>query len=238
MKYMKSIAAFAALALAVPSLATAQGAGKPTVAVLDFYNSGIMRDKADLEPLSKGVADLLIGELAANAGIRVVERAQLQSIIAEQKLSADKRVDDATLVQMGKLLGVHHFITGTFITNGKGKMTFVPRSINVETGLIEYPNPTSGDVKVSGKTEDFMELVTKLAEKLNKGLKLPDIPVRVGEARKEAAKKVPYEAIALYSKALAAKDAGNKAEAVTLFKKSLDKFPEFDRAQAELKKLQ
>ena len=48
---------------------------------------------------------------------------------------------------------------------------------------------------------------------------------------------MPYEAIALYSKALAAKDAGNKAEAVTLFKKSLDKFPQFEKAQAELTKL-
>ncbi|MCX5760220.1 MAG: hypothetical protein NTW72_01740 [Gemmatimonadetes bacterium] len=48
---------------------------------------------------------------------------------------------------------------------------------------------------------------------------------------------MPYEAIALYSKALAAKDAGNKTEAVTLFKKSLDKFPQFEKAQAELDKL-
>ncbi len=83
-----------------------------------------------------------------------------------------------------------------------------------------------------------MELINQLAGKLNAGMKLPDIPARVGEAQKEAAKKVPYEAIALYSKALAAKDAGNKAEAVTLFKKSLDKFPQFDKAQVELKKLQ
>jgi TolB-like protein len=237
MKIMKSFAALAALVLAVPSLATAQGS-KPTVAAFPFTNSAIGKANQELEPLTKGIPDLLIGEMAANPGIRVVEREQIQKIIDEQKLTKESLTDPATAVRVGKLLGVHHMVTGGFITDGKGRMTFTTRVVSMETGEIEFPNPTAKDAKVSGKVEDFMELVNQLAVKLNVGLKLPDIPARVGEVRKEAAKKVPYEAIALYSKGLAAKDAGNKAEAVTLFRKTLDKFPQFDKAQAELKKLQ
>ncbi len=240
MKFVKvfaTVAAFAAV-VAAPLSARAQGGGKPTVAVLYFNNGALGKDHADLEPLTKGIADLLIGELATNAGIRVVERDQIQKILDEQNLTKANLTDQATAVKIGKLLGVHHMVTGGFITDMKGGITFTTRAFSVETSEMEFPNATAKDAKVSGKLDNFMELVNQLAGKLNKGLKLPDIPARVGEARTEAAKKVPYEAIALYSKGLAAKDAGNKQEAVTLFRRSLDKFPNFDKAEAELKKLQ
>ena len=238
MKFGTSLAALASLALAVPSLATAQGGGKPTVAVLYFNNSAIGTANAELAPLSKGIADMLIGELAMNPAIRVVERDQIQKVLDEQKLSTEGKLDGETAVKVGKLLGAHHMVTGGFITDRSGKMRFTARVFNVETGAIEFPMAGGPTGVVEGKIENFMELVNQLATKINTGAKLPDIPARVSEARKEAAKKVPYEAIALYSKGLAAKDAGNKAEAVTLFRKSLDKFPQFDRAEAELKKLQ
>lgn len=238
MKIMKTFAALTAFVLAVPSLATAQGGGKPTVAVLPFTNSAIGKAHEELQPLTKGTADMLIGELAANPGIRVLERDQIQKVLEEQKLSTDGKIDAATAVRVGKLLGVHHMVTGAFITNGKGKMKFTTRVFNVETGEIEFPNPASKVAVVEGKIDDFMEMVNQLAVVLNTGLKLPDIPARVSEARKEAAKKVPYEVIALYSKGLAAVDSKNKAEAITLFTKALDKFPEFQKATDELKKLQ
>ena len=238
MKFVKSFALLAALAVAVPSLVAAQGGSKPTVAVLYFNNSAIGAANAELQPLSKGIADMLIGELAANPNIRVVERDQIQKVLEEQKLSTDGKVDNESAVKVGKLVGAHYMVTGGFITDRSGRMRFTARVFNTETSLIVFPAAGGSNGVVNGKIDDFMELVVQLAAKINTGAKLPDIPARVGEARKEAAKKVPYEAIALYSKGLAAKDAGNKAEAVSLFRKSLDKFPAFDKAEAELKKLQ
>lgn len=235
-KVFATFAAFATVLAALPQHAAAQS--KPTVAVLYFNNGAIGKQHDELQPLSKGIADLLIGELAANAGIRVIERDQLESILKEQKLSTDGKTDASTAVQVGKLLGVHHMVTGGFITDPKGTIKFTTRVFNVEKGEIEFPNPTAKDATVTGKIDNFMELVNQLAGKLNTGMKLPDIPARVGAAKAEAAKKVPYEAIALYSKGLAAKDAGNKAEAVTLFSKALEKFPDFEKAKAERAKLQ
>lgn len=238
MKFAKVFALFAAVALAVPSDVAAQGGSKPTVAVLDFYNSAIGSANAELAPLSKGIADMLIGELAANPGIRVVERDQIQKVLEEQKLSIDGRVENETAVKVGKLVGAHYMVTGTFVTDRSGRMRFAARVFNTENSLVVFPTAGGPTGVVDGKIDNFMDLVVQLAAKINSGAKLPDIPARVGEARKEAAKKVPYEAIALYSKGLAAKDAGNKQEAVTLFQKSLAKFPEFEKASAELKKLQ
>ena len=237
MKFVKSFALLAALTVAVPSLAAAQGGSKPTVAVLPFYNSAIGAANAELAPLSKGVADLLIGELAANPGLRVVERDQIQKVLDEQKLSSDGKVDNETAVKVGKLVGAHYMVTGTFVTDRSGRMRFASRVFNTETGLVIFPASSGPNGVVNGKIEDFMDLVVQLAAKINAGAQLPAIPARVGEARKEAAKKVPYEAIALYSKGLAAKDAGNNAEAVTLFRQSLDKFPSFEKPKAELAKL-
>ncbi|MBW7932948.1 MAG: hypothetical protein H3C62_04905 [Gemmatimonadaceae bacterium] len=238
MKFVKVFALLAALAVAAPSAVSAQGGSKPTVAVLYFNNSAIGSANAELQPLSKGIADMLIGELAANPGIRVVERDQIQKVLDEQKLSTEGKVDNETAVKVGKLVGAHYMVTGGFITDRSGRMRFTARVFNTETGLIVFPTAGGPTGVVEGKIDNFMELVNQLAGKINTGAKLPDIPARVGEARKEAAKKVPYEAIALYSKGLAAKDAGNKAEAVTLFNKALAKFPSFDKAEAELKKLQ
>lgn len=238
MKFVKSFAMLAALAVAVPSLAAAQGGGKPTVAVLYFNNSAIGAANDELQPLTKGTADMLIGELAANPNIRVVERDQIEKVLLEQKLSTDGKVDGESAVKVGKLVGAHYMVTGGFVTDRSGRMRFTARVFNTETSLIIFPAAGGPNGVVNGKIEDFMELVVQLAAKINDGAKLPAMPARVGEARKEAAKKVPYEAIALYSKGLAAKDAGNKAEAVTLFRKSLDKFPSFDKAKTELKKLE
>jgi len=224
----KLFALFAGLVLAAsPALAQS----KPTVAVLPFNNGATGKANEELGPLSKGIQDILTNELAVNTGIRVVERDQVQKILDEQKLSTSGAVDKETAVKVGKLLGVHHMVTGGFITDRSGLMNLSVRVFNVETGEIEFP--TSG----MNKIENLFALVNSVAGKINKGLKLPDIPKQLGDAREKAAEKVPYQAVMLYSRALNAKDAGKKAEAVALFKQTLDKFPDYEAAKAELKKL-
>jgi hypothetical protein len=111
-------------------------------------------------------------------------------------------------------------------------MRIVAHSTNVETTLIEY------NTSVEGKQADVMALITKLADQLNAGLKLPSLTTAMIDSTMKTAKKVPFQATLLYSRALAAKDAGNNAEAVQLLQKSLETFPDFGPAQQELKKLQ
>ncbi len=228
MKPKKLFTVFAGLVFAAsPALAQS----KPTVAVLPFNNGATGKANEELGPLSKGIQDILTNELAVNTGIRVVERDQVQKILDEQKLSTGGAVDKETAVKVGKLLGVHHMVTGGFITDRSGSMNLSVRVFNVETGEIEFP--TSG----MNKIENLFALVNSVAGKINKGLKLPDIPKQLGDAREKAAEKVPYQAVMLYSRALNAKDAGKKTEAVALFKQTLEKFPDYEAAKNELKKL-
>lgn len=235
MKALRMTLSLATLALLASPAAAQQaaGGGKPTVAVLYFNNNALGAQQGELAPLSKGTADMLITELSQNGGIRVVERDQIQKLLEEQKLSQDGKLDNETALKLGKIVGAHHMVTGGFITANNGKtLRFDFRVFNTETSAIEFTG------RVDGKTDDFMTLVTQVAEKINTGAKLPELPKRLSEARAEQAKKVPYAAVMLYSKGLAAADAGRKGEAVTLFNQALEKFPEFDKAKVELKKLQ
>jgi TolB-like protein len=233
--------ALAALALiAVPAALSAQAAdARPTVAVLYFNNGSFGPGAKDYDMLGRGVADFLITELSANPALRVVERDQIGKITAEQDLGTSGRVDAETAVRLGKLLGAKYMITGGFITTPKGDVRLDARAIETETGKIVHTE------SVTDKSDNFVPLIGKLAGQLNKGMKLPDFPKRTSSsstggkdvAAAEPEQKVPFAAVMLFSKAIAAKDKGNTNEAVTLFKQSLSKFPEFAKAKSELKKL-
>ncbi len=228
------VRATAALALiAAPALA--QDDTRPTVAVLPFVNSAIGASNAELAPLSKGIADLLLTEMAQNTGIRVVERENIQKLIEEQNLGRDGRVDDATAARIGKLLGAKHMVTGSFITDRSGTMVITLKSVDTETGRIEWTH------RDQDKTDNFLSLVYKIAGVANSGLKLPALTPQArqtSEARVEKQKKVPFQAVMMYSRAIAAQDAGNKAEAIELFNQTITKFPEFDDAKKAKAKLE
>ena len=80
-----------------PAMAQGGADMRPTVAVMYFNNGALGVRNSELEPLSKGIADMMIGQLAVNSAIRVVERDQLQALLSEQKLSAEGKVDPSAL---------------------------------------------------------------------------------------------------------------------------------------------
>jgi curli biogenesis system outer membrane secretion channel CsgG len=230
MRFRTMFASLAALAFAAPAFA--QGGGKPTVAVLYFNNGAIGPANAELEPLRKGIADMFITELAGNPGIRVVERDQLQKLMAEQDLAASNRIDQETAVKLGRILGAHHMLMGGFVTDPSGAMRLDVRAVKTETSEVEYTE------KVQGQTKDLMALISALAGKVNTGMKLPEMPRTVREASAEAAKKVPFQAVMLYSRAIEAQDKGDKTEAVALYKQAISKFPEYTQAKSALAKIE
>jgi TolB-like protein len=231
----KQIARTATLLALVAAPALAQADMRPTVAVLPFTNSAIGASNVELAPLSQGIADLLLTELAQNTGIRVVERANILNLLREQDLARDGRVDEATAAKVGKLLGAKHMVTGTFITNNRGTMVLTLKSIDSETGVVEWTHTGTG------KTEEFLDLVSKVGSAANTGLKLPALTAQArqtSEARTEERKKVPFQAVMMYSRAISAQDAGKKDEAIQLFRQTISQFPTFTDAQNALKKLE
>lgn len=219
--------------VAVAPVAAAQNTNAdalPTVAVMHFNNGAIGAAHAELEPLRGGIADILISELSANPRIRVIEREQLDKLVAEQNLGANGRVDKATAVRVGKLLGVHHMIFGGYVTDRRNRMRLDARAVNVETGEIEHVET------VSANADDFSDMITSLAAKLNAGLKLPAMPARSADATRAASP--PFQVVMLYSRAIAEESGGRKDEAVKLYKAALDRFPEYAAAKKALTRLE
>ena len=239
----------AALA-AGPALAAAQS-NAPVVAVLYFDNNSFGKDRADYDGLGKGIADLLITDMAGNPAMRIVERDRLQSILQEQDLVKSKSIDPQTAVKLGKLLGAAYLVTGGFMSDGKGTLLVTSRVISVETGAITNP------LKLQSKGDDVLGLIAQLSTKLNTELKLPALPRQTGDAgaRKPAApaspsgakqaggetarsQKLDVKTALLYSKALDEQDSGHPKQAAELYRAVLQKFPDFGPAQQKLAKVQ
>lgn len=259
---------WASVLVAAPLLAStvwSQGAPdrRPTVAVMYFTNSSLVRN-ADYAPLSKGIADILISELSTNQKVRVVERDQIQKLLEEQNLSRDGRVDQSTLVQLGKILGAHHFLMGGFVIDPRETMRIDVRSVNTETSAIDYVTT------VTGKAENVLDLIADLGKRVNSGLKLPPMPDRrsssaggepttvaaapgadtkaeskgeaKGDARpaspRPAAKGNDLRATILLSRAIEASDRKDVQGAIALYKAALDVKPDFERARVLLASLE
>lgn len=166
--------ALAAAVLATPAMARAQ-ADRPVVAVLNFDNNSFGKDRGDFDGLGKGIADLLINDMAANQTMRLVEREHLQTVLVEQGLAKSGSLDQATAVRLGKILGAQYMITGGFMSDSKGTLVLTSHVINVETTAITNP------VKLQAKGDDVLGLIGQLSTKLNSDLKLPAM-VRTGDA--------------------------------------------------------
>lgn len=232
----KNLFALAAVAvLALPALAQAQAADtRPGVAVLAFKSAAV---QPELAPLGKGFQAMMINQLSMNTRIRVVERDELQRILEEQKLGTSGQLDPATLVRVGKLIGARYMVDGTFLTDQQKNMIVTVKAFDVETSQIVF---TDGSTK--GKTDDVMSLIAQVTTLTGTKLNLPQLepnsaPAREAAAATEKAKKVPFQALLLYSRAVDAEDKGQKADALTLYKQAVAQFPEYDAAKKAVDKL-
>jgi len=248
MRRSRSIPMLALAAMmALPVVAIAQAQARPAVAVLYFDNNSFGKDRADYDGLGKGIADLLITDMAGNPAMRVVERDRLQSILQEQDLVKSKSIDPQTAVKLGKLLGAAYLVTGGFMSDGKGTLLVTSRVISVETGAITNP------LKLQSKGDDVLGLIGQLSTKLNTELKLPALPRQTGDAgarkptspaAKQAgsetgrSQKLDVKTALLYSKALDEQDSGHPKQAAELYRAVLQKFPDFGPAQQNLAKVQ
>jgi TolB-like protein len=254
-----------AVALMVFGLPAFAQSNAPVVAVLYFDNNSFGKDRADYDGLGKGIADLLINDMASNATMRVVERDRIQAVLYEQDLVKSKSIDPQTAVKLGRILGAQYMITGGFMSDGKGGLVLTSRVISVETSAITNP------VKLQAKTDDVLGLVAQLSAKLNSELKLPPLPRQTGDASPakshgEATKssgapvttpvqpgtrvaerpattaakptKLDVKTALIYSKALDEQDSGNATKAAELYRAVLQRFPDFGPARANLAKVQ
>jgi len=230
----RSLVALVGLTLTagLPAL-VAQGGGqdtRPGIAVFAFTNGGSYgQQKEDYDALERGMAGMLISELAANPALRVVERENIQHLVDEQNLGTSGRVDGATAAKIGKVVGARYAVMGSFI-DLYGDFQVDLRVVNVETSEIIKTE------KARMTREHLFDLVRNIAAALNKDLNLPALPRQVSEQR--MSRQVPTEALTFYSRALLYQDRGQRDKAIEYYNRALNVFPQYTEASEGLRRLQ
>ncbi len=215
--------------------------GPATVAVLYLDYAGA---DDELAALRKGLAQMLISDLSANARLRLVERLQLESVLDELKLGASRAIDPASAAKAGKLLGARYLVMGGYFAFA-GSLRVDVRVVNVETGALVR------GFGVTGKGDDFLAVERELAAGLEQILlaieppsdRPPKKPTDGGEVipgvkqRPQAPPRLRTKTASRYGKALDLMDKGKKLEARGELEKVLVEEPGFGLASDDLLRL-
>jgi len=197
-----------------------------TVAISYFDNTS---GKEVYNPLSKGLADMLITDLSIVRSLRIVEREKLESLLKEIDLGEGKFIDPNTAQKLGKGLGAGYMLTGSFLIMGE-TMRIDARLVDVGTGEISMAE------EMTGEKNTFFDLEKKLVDKLIISLNLD---VTRSELRK--LKKVQtesFESFSAYSLGIDAFDKGKYDEAMGLLEKAVELDDSFDIAWDKLDELE
>jgi len=216
-----------------PPAAPQQQETRPTIAILDFdIGATIGQDPEDYQALRRGLAGMTITELAANPGVRVVERAQIQAILQEQQMAKDGVVDQATAVRLARLLNAHYMVTG-IIFDVRGDFRIDARLIDVETSQVIRTQ------RVRGRLDNIFELVTQLSTQLMRDANLPALERRAdAPAPARPATGAPAQAAVMaYSRAVLYSDRGDTQRAVEQYRRALTAFPQYTQARSECNRL-
>jgi TolB-like protein len=196
-----------------------------TVAVAYFDNN---TGSADLAPLGKGLADMIITDLAGLPSLQIVEREKLNQVLAELKLGKSRFVDPKTAQQLGRGLAAAYILTGGYTLAGE-TLRLDCRIVEVATAKV-----VGGD-KVEGKKQDFFALEKDLVQLL-----LDTLHVKVGAADRSRLRRnqtQSFVAFGRYAAGLDAQDQGDADKARALFQAALEADPNYTSARNATERL-
>jgi TolB-like protein len=211
--------------LLVCLLASLAHAATPTVAVLPFK---------DLSGASKGgsigeaIRETVTTDLKDVPGLKVIERSNLDRVLAEQNLQAMRSdLDPLSTVKVGKLLGATLIVTGAY-QKAAANVRLTARFVDVETGEIK------GTAKVDGASVDFLTLQDRVTTELLKsaGIEAKKVQKFAQRTRPKLKSLRPVE---LYGDAVVEPDDQKKED---MLKLALNEAPDFVYASRDLDELE
>ncbi|MBU0909848.1 MAG: CsgG/HfaB family protein [Proteobacteria bacterium] len=197
--------------------AQAPSAELPTpLAIFPFENNAVTRHE-EYEPLTGGLAAMLITDLRhESTNLKIIERNRIKELLQEIDLSQSGYVDQATALRIGKLLGARSIAFGSFVVLGE-QVRIDARLVNVET------SETILAESINGTSDQFLQLEKKLADKLAGAFQ-----ERLASTQASASANTMNAALA-FSKGLEALDRGDRQEAESYFRKTIELDPGFTR---------
>ena len=200
---------------------------KKTIAILDFSNNSLI-NKEKHASLSQGLAEIMVTELSKIQSLQLVERQKINALIQEMQLSQSGIISEHAGVQVGKLLGAHFLVFGSYMISFNNKIRVDIRIVEVETGV------TIKAEEVTDKVTKLFEIIKKLNEKITKDLNI-ELTKQEEKSMKET--NTSLDVISSFSEGLEYEDLNKTDEAKKMYLKTLEKDPEFEPAKKRLKEL-
>jgi TolB-like protein len=190
-----------------------------TVAVMPFTFTGA---DTTIQPLGRGLAQLLVTDLAKSRQIRVLERERMQAILTELKLSDSAQTDPSTALRSGHMLRAARVVQGA-VAGLPGNQLQVNASV---------VNVTTAGVAATARQRDQLARVFDLEKQLALSL-FTSMGIQLTPAEQQAIEQRPtqnLQAFLLYSRGLEAQDRGDFAAAQAAFTRASALDPSFRAA--------
>jgi tetratricopeptide (TPR) repeat protein len=198
-----------------------------------------------LKWVRSGVPDYLQSILSRKSGLRLVERARIQSILDEMKLGMTGNMDKADASQASQLVGAQCHLIGTVSKTGPSKVLIVAKAVDTKTSELIATEMVRGD-----KEQIIPQMCDSLAAKLITQILLwkPQPPSAVSPDRAEEKPTAPDEASGAgmyftarslsstshFYRAQALEDQGDWRKSIEEYKKAIELDPDFARAYVNL----
>jgi len=189
-----------------------------TVAVLPLVIAG----DSSVQPLSRGLAELITTDLAYIRTLRLLERLQIGMLLDELKLGQSERVDPATAARVGRLLRAERLVQGTATIPPRGP---VQLSATVVTGA-GVVRPVG---QVTGPFPKLLDLEKQVVFNLAAQLGLELTQAEREQIRRQGPKGLA--AFLAYSRGLEAMDRGDYGAAARHFRSAAQADPSFQAAR-------
>ena len=192
-----------------------------SIAVLPWTYVGT---NPDLEPLERGLAHLLLTDLAKLSRFTLLERERIQAMTDELALAAAERTTPGTAARSGRLLGAEQVVTGVFRDTDRGGLRLDATVVHAVTA----------EVRATGTAADRMEQLFAMEKALLFAL-LDRMAVTLTPAERRALSERPtadIQSFLAFSRGLAAEDRGDFASASTFFQQAAARDPSFLAARA------
>jgi len=191
-----------------------------TIAVLPWTYLGA---NPELKPLERGMAHLVVSDLAKVSRLTLLERERVQALADELALGSAGRIDPASAARSGRLLRAAEVVQGSIRETG-GK------AIRLDANVV---SATTAEIRASGSASDQLSRLFSMEKSVVLDL-LGRLGIALSPAEQRAIAERPtsdLQAFLAFSRGLEAEDRGRFGEAAQLFQQAALRDPAFRAAR-------
>ncbi len=214
------LAQAAKAAIAREASLSAQPPRRNTVAVMPLRFSG---SDTTLQPLERGLAELITTDLSRSSRLTVVERARLAALLAELELGRTGQADTTQGLRAGRILQAATLVQGSILQVGAERLRVDAALVDAQTAR------ASGGSTQNDQLDELFSLEKRLVLDLFRALNVPLTP-----AERNAIEQRPTRSLAAflaYSRGLTAEDQGKYDDASRFYNDAVRIDPSFGAAR-------